>query len=133
QAVDRRGKGEAARFPRPGHEAGGHPAADAPPNLCHRGAAGRAHARRYQPGEAGKARRETEDGQEAEGKAMNTSIFCHPDVTEKITAIGRTIEACGSRVTCDPPPQGSDYDYLVVANQDAVSELVSLLNEVGFK
>lgn len=65
-----------------------------------------------------------------------------------------SVEICGSQITCDPPPEGSDTDYLVHikttlhrlewdacemgqdnepnANQDQVSDIVAYLTEAGY-
>lgn len=46
-----------------------------------------------------------------------------------------TFEPCGSRVTCDPSPFGSDFDYLVVIpdKRVCVAEVVSGLLLLGFE
>jgi 4-hydroxyphenylpyruvate dioxygenase-like putative hemolysin len=48
--------------------------------------------------------------------------------------IGSTVEPCGSRVTCNPPPTDTDLDYLVVVAQhdEAISSIVSELSRLGF-
>jgi hypothetical protein len=45
-----------------------------------------------------------------------------------------SIEPCGSKVTCNPPPQDTDTDYLVVINDDEelVSRAVSALSGEGY-
>lgn len=45
------------------------------------------------------------------------------------------VEACGSRVTCFPPPKNTDADYLVFVSsgrEDDVSKVVNLLSGNGF-
>lgn len=49
---------------------------------------------------------------------------------------GCTVEPCGSRVTCSPPPLDTDEDFLVHiigGHEQAVSDTVSTLSEHGFK
>lgn len=55
------------------------------------------------------------------------------EIHEALT--GCTIEPCGSRVTCNPIPLGSDQDFLVVmsADNDAVRNVVMALELHGFK
>lgn len=52
---------------------------------------------------------------------------------------GCTVEPCGSRVTCDPPPVTTDADFLVEVKcsvamklRDAVSDVVGLLWDQEF-
>jgi hypothetical protein len=46
-----------------------------------------------------------------------------------------SIEPCGSRVTCDPPPADTDEDFLVKVKSDdkSVSEIVNNLIELGYQ
>lgn len=46
---------------------------------------------------------------------------------------GCTVEPCGSRVTCDPPPSDTDQDYLVEAPQAAISDIVAFLSQANFR
>jgi len=44
-----------------------------------------------------------------------------------------TVTPCGSRVTCRPEPEFSDYDYLVVVpDARALSQAVSIMSSHGF-
>lgn len=52
-----------------------------------------------------------------------------------LEAIGCRVDPCGSRVTCSPPPENTDEDYLVehVAGDEAgVGKMVSELGHAGF-
>jgi hypothetical protein len=56
---------------------------------------------------------------------------------KKIEALGFTVEACGSRVTCNPPPTDTDQDYLVAIPKwkpfdRPISAIVDLLNSENF-
>lgn len=46
-----------------------------------------------------------------------------------------SIEPCGSRVTCRPAPLDTDEDFLVEIrrNEEAVSNVVSVLGGIGFR
>lgn len=61
-----------------------------------------------------------------------------PDLTKTIAIlelVGSTVEPCGSRVTCNPPPTDTDRDFLVVVppSDTDVSLIVSELSRLGFK
>lgn len=43
-----------------------------------------------------------------------------------------TMEACGSRVTCNPPPMDTDEDYLVLIADLELPKLQILLHEQGW-
>ena len=45
------------------------------------------------------------------------------------------VEMCGSKVTCDPPPEGTDTDYRVEVpdNDKTVNLVVNLLHTAGFE
>lgn len=48
---------------------------------------------------------------------------------------GCAVEPCGSRVTCNPPPDDTDQDYLVEiidADRDRVARIVNALSGAGF-
>lgn len=56
------------------------------------------------------------------------------DALEAMILAGATVEPCGSRVTCDPPPGDSDRDLLVEipAGREAASAAVIRLDSAGF-
>lgn len=56
------------------------------------------------------------------------------DITPALEAEKCTIEPCGSRVTCNPPPVGTDQDFLVVVppREDVVSRVVGHLSTAGY-
>lgn len=56
----------------------------------------------------------------------------HPLLKIILDDIGAEVTACGSRVTCNPPPTDTDEDWLVLANQDRISMLISVLTEEGW-
>ena len=61
---------------------------------------------------------------------------------KELEDVGCTIEPCGSRVTCNPVPEGSDEDWLVEVPADRegwkskknqqLADVVGLLSEMGF-
>lgn len=55
----------------------------------------------------------------------------HPSVKIFLNVVGAELTACGSRVTCNPPPNETDEDWLVLVNQDRISEIVSFLSSEG--
>lgn len=56
------------------------------------------------------------------------------EVVHLLEKAGCTLSACGSRVTCNPPPQHTDEDYLVAVpdTSEAVAEVVNILSMTGF-
>jgi hypothetical protein len=53
-----------------------------------------------------------------------------------LTALGCTVEPCGSRVTCNPPPTDTDADYLVQivqSDRETVGRVVNALSAAGFQ
>lgn len=42
------------------------------------------------------------------------------------------VEPCGSRVTCNPPPENSDRDFLVLINMVEEPDISALLRDAGF-
>lgn len=56
------------------------------------------------------------------------------DVIYMLEKLGCEVTDCGSRVTCDPPPSGTDWDRLVACKDDdsVVAEVVSVLYSTGF-
>lgn len=51
-----------------------------------------------------------------------------------LEALGATFERCGSRVTCEPAPENTDEDWLVIlpASQEVVACAVNELSGDGF-
>jgi hypothetical protein len=54
------------------------------------------------------------------------------DVWQAISAAVGGYTACGSRVTCDPPPLDTDRDYLVWVSPVVVDAFAKKLAELGF-
>ena len=54
------------------------------------------------------------------------------DVLHVVNEEAKTWEVVGSRATCDPAPEGTDFDVLVLANHPW-EKLVKLLNPHGFE
>lgn len=56
-------------------------------------------------------------------------------VVDGLTKIGCEVTPCGSRVTCNPPPVGTDADYLVACADDdnAVRAVINTLSGAGFQ
>ncbi|WP_287178065.1 hypothetical protein [Mesorhizobium sp.] len=56
-------------------------------------------------------------------------------VFEKLRAERCSIELCGSRVTCNPPPLDTDQDYLVEmpSDEQSISRVVGLLTDARFR
>lgn len=57
------------------------------------------------------------------------------DVLTMLSAHGCKVEPCGSRVTCSPPPNDTDQDFLVEmvhVDKDAVGRLVNGLSGLNF-
>jgi hypothetical protein len=52
-----------------------------------------------------------------------------------LTAAKCTVALCGSKVTCDPPPVGTDTDYRVSVPKDerVVASVVDILGSAGFQ
>lgn len=46
------------------------------------------------------------------------------EMIEALRLQGCTVDACGSRVTCDPPPTTSDFDFLVEAPGVDVTDML---------
>lgn len=57
------------------------------------------------------------------------------NIPDWLQAQAVSIEMCGSKVTCNPPPQDTDTDYLVVIRpeEDYISETVSALTNDGYE
>lgn len=55
----------------------------------------------------------------------------HQGVKTFLNDIGAEVTACGSRVTCNPPPSETDEDWLVLVNQDRISGIISFLSSEG--
>jgi hypothetical protein len=55
-------------------------------------------------------------------------------VPEWLSDMALHVSACGSRVTVDPPPTGSDHDFLVLIERSerTVADVVSRLSSDGF-
>jgi hypothetical protein len=53
-----------------------------------------------------------------------------PDFVKKLGCI--SLYQCGSTVTCDPPPENTDEDWLVLVHTDQVTNIDSFLNGDGF-
>lgn len=51
---------------------------------------------------------------------------------EILNKLGCKVEACGSRVTCNPAPTDTDEDYLVEVTGCDISDVVNVLAEQGF-
>lgn len=58
-----------------------------------------------------------------------------PKILDVLEMLECTIEPCGSRVTCNPPPVDTDEDYLVQIRDDreTVGRVVNELSRAGFK
>lgn len=57
-------------------------------------------------------------------------------IFKTLEALGCTIEPCGSRVTCNPPPNNTDEDYLVEIKRndhDTVARVVNVLSAASFE
>jgi hypothetical protein len=55
------------------------------------------------------------------------------NIIADLQRLGCSVEPCGSRVTCDPPPMDTDADYLVeVSNADLIGNVVRMLEARGF-
>lgn len=52
-----------------------------------------------------------------------------------LVLLGAKIEPCGSRVTCSPPPENTDHDFLVELppSDVTVSNFVASATEAGFR
>lgn len=61
------------------------------------------------------------------------NLFKLPDDVVEILK-GCVVEPCGSRVTCNPPPVGTDRDFLVQVQDDdgSVRDVANGLLEIGF-
>ena len=57
------------------------------------------------------------------------------EVIKKLRAAGCVVKMCGSKVTCDPPPFGTDTDYRVSVprGETFVRDVVSILGDEGFQ
>lgn len=57
------------------------------------------------------------------------------EIIDALTAMGCLVEACGSRVTNDPPPTDTDVDFLVLvtSGKSGVASVVNTLAGFGFK
>jgi len=56
-------------------------------------------------------------------------------IFDVLTSLGCTVEPCGSRITCNPPPIDTDADYLVQIVQndkDTIGRVVNALSGSGF-
>lgn len=56
------------------------------------------------------------------------------EIVEALRNLSCEVSPCGSRVTNDPPPVGTDEDFLVVVPDDrTLSKLLSVLDDAGFE
>lgn len=51
---------------------------------------------------------------------------------EYATKLDAFVVACGSRITCSPPPENTDHDFLVHVDAADLPEIVSQLTSMGF-
>lgn len=52
------------------------------------------------------------------------------DILTKLRSLEAEVTICGSKVTCDPPPEGTDTDFLVYCQtEDVLSDVVTMLVE----
>lgn len=57
------------------------------------------------------------------------------DVFSALLKMGCTSEPCGSKITCSPPPDKTDRDFLVVMpdNREKIGDVVSSLSMMDFE
>ena len=55
------------------------------------------------------------------------------DIFERLSDLQCEITPCGSRVTCDPVPEGADTDYLVLVRHRNLEKIAELLYDAGFR
>lgn len=56
------------------------------------------------------------------------------EMMDVLNNAGYCVSPCGSRVTCDPIPECSDYDFLVKVpcDNDKVADIVSIMSDYNF-